>query len=408
MTGLALQAPSAHGPAAATGLDCVLFLCPAYDCRYPSETMWQRLEALRRIGAVKLLPMFPPQHACLTPPPNTRVEFVGDKQRSRKDLFQYPSRVASRAARLASGRGLIWANSNLFTRRAAFAAARVTGWPVVVDVWDVPDLPMWSQYREGCYVKSLFHRVMSYGLARHLEAADLVVWSLHPGSTRRYFRVDPRRTLFLPNGIRSKELVAKDVVRTSVPNQLLYMGHFRHSRGSRLMVEMMSGLRQPAAELNVVGDIGAPEARKAIAGVPEQVMSSIRFYGHMPWPEAVALVRACGICLYPFPHGPELEYIYPLKLLEYAALNKWIVSSDLAGAQHLLRGYRKVRFCDPGRPAEWMRAVDEIRDIIANRGDEPAEFPAEEYDWQVLGRQLEARVRQLLSRPERRYVAPCG
>jgi glycosyltransferase involved in cell wall biosynthesis len=377
--------------------------------------MWQRLDALRRLGDVRLLPLFPSPHACLAPPRGVELEMTGSEHRSKRDLFRYPARIRELAGRYVgqAGRGIIWANSNLFTRRAAFAAARVTGWPVVIDVWDVPDLPMWSQYREGRYAKSLVHWAMSHRLTGHLESADLVVWSLHPTSARRYFRAEPYKTLFLPNGIRWGQLAPyREAIRhprpadRNRPAGLLYMGHFRRSRGSRVLVEILSRLQDRVpVELHVVGDVSTGASRRAVEAIPEELRPSVRLHGHLPWPEAMALLSDCSICLYPFPHGPELEYIYPLKLLEYAALDKWIISSDLAGARQLLQGYRRVRFCDPARPEKWAEALCQLIEMPSEAAELPSEgFSVTDYDWEKLKRQLVGRARQILRNGHSRQV----
>ena len=403
-----------HSAEARPPVDCVLFLCPAYDSRYPSETMWQRLRALSRLGKVHVLPIYPSPTECLEPPAGAAIVEPGRRRWSQSALFGYPGRIKRFAGGLAgqANNGVIWYNSNLFTRTAARAAARLTGWPVVADVWDVPDLPMWSQHREGRRLKSLAHRMMGFRLARHLEAAELVVWSLHPAATSRYFSAHPAKLLLLPNGIRWN--VLRDCgLQCDHPSpataarscKLLYMGHFRQSRGSALLVETISRLRHRAdVELHLVGEVSSPPAREAIQRIPEAARSLIRFHGHLPWASAMNVVDECDICLYPFPHCPELEHIYPLKLLEYAALNKWIISSDLAGARRLLGGYEKVRWLDPSKPEQWAAWAAWAAQATKLAAMPPAEFRRRcddsmiaDYDWDLINRKLLERATKLLA-----------
>jgi len=391
--------------------DCVLFLCPAYDCRYPSQTMWQRLAAMSRLGPVKVLAARRAPGAELAPPPGVSITTIRERGSHISDMLFYPRRVPEIVRTWDAGArtGLIWANSVQFTRRAAFAAARQTGWPVVLDVWDTPDLPFWSQFRERRYFKAFAHRVMGMGIARDLEAADLVIWTLHPDATNRFFRPDAGKLLLLPNGFRRQQLERCGEARNSQlarspgkPRRLVYLGYFQRSRGSDIVLEMLDSLRKhdPEVVVDVAGDTSLAPVREAMEGIPARLRSSIRFHGHQPWEQAMGLVRDADVCLYPFPRHPELEFIYPLKLFEYAALNKSIVSSDLTGARLLLRDYPNVRFCDPHRPAEWAHAV---RSLLETRShdwrSEARDSFLMEHDWETLADRLVERAAMLLKAP---------
>ncbi len=388
--------------------DCVLFLCPAYDCRYQSQTMWQRLAAISRLGPVTVLTARRAPGAELAPPRGVSITTIRERGPRMSDMLFYPHRVSEIVRTLIGGArtGLIWANSVQFTRRAAFAAARQTGWPVVLDVWDTPDLPFWSQYRERRYFKALAHRVMGMGIARDLEAADLVVWTLHPDATKRFFRPDAGKLLLLPNGFRRQQLERFGEARNShlapahrKPRRLAYLGYFQRSRGSDIVIEMVDFLRKCDQEVvvDVAGDASLAPVREAMEGIPAHLRSSFCFHGHQPWEQAMDLVRDADVCLYPFPRHPELEFIYPLKLFEYAALKKCIVSSDLTGARLLLRDYPNVRFCDPRTPAQWARAVRSLLETGSRDWPSGArERFVVEHDWETLADRLVERAAMLL------------
>jgi glycosyltransferase involved in cell wall biosynthesis len=186
------------------------------------------------------------------------------------------------------------------------------------------------------------------------------------------------------------------------------MGHFRRSRGSAVLVESLARLRRSGrpVELHVAGEVSSTPARKAMLAIPEDLRPSIQFHGHLPWERAMDLLRTSDICLYPFPHAPELEYIFPLKLLEYAALDKWIVSSDLAGARLLLRGYKKVRFCDPVRADEWADAIRAMLELSPDESERSGnEALIQEYDWDRLKLRLVEGIAPLLERATSREVS---
>ena len=138
-------------------IPCFFFLrCTI--ARFPSETIWQRLHVMAELGAVQVVSYLGCPPRVIDPPNGVRlINLTNGGPLSR---LAFPSRVRSLARRLRGEiqKGLIWTTPDYLTRRAARAAAAETGWPVVMDVWDVPDLSARNQWREGNYLKALAHR----------------------------------------------------------------------------------------------------------------------------------------------------------------------------------------------------------------------------------------------------------
>lgn len=389
---VAARATRAGGPLAGT----VLLLTPCYYARFPSETIWQRLRVLARLGPVRILSYLAGPAERIAPPEGAIVERWPATAAS---ALTFPARVRE-FARRRDGQGLIWTTPDYFCRRAAWAAAAETGWPVVVDVWDVPDLAARNQMRDRRYLKALAHRLLQRSLRADLERAELVIWTLHPQAAPLYFDPARARVFYHKNGVqlsRLRQLVAASPGgRQPWPLRLLYMGYFQASRGSGLMVDLMDRLAARLdVELDVVGSLEPAAVAKAAAAIPPRLRERIRLHGHLAWDRAMAVLNRSDICLYPFPRLPELDFIYPLKLLEYAAAGKWVLSSNLVGAHELLDGYPRVVFCDPASPGDWARAVEALAKarLHEGRGAAPA---LERFDWERLNALLEEEARKLL------------
>ncbi|MCP5118154.1 MAG: glycosyltransferase family 4 protein [bacterium] len=390
-------------------VDNVLFVTSSYCARYPSETLWQRLSVLAKLGPVHILPTLATPRNVIAPPAGATVVEPSNRTPAPLSALGFASRVRAYAAGLQrqGGRGLIWATPEYFSRRAANAAAKATGWPLVLDVWDVPDLSARNHIRLRHYHKALVHGLMQHRLAAHLERADLVVWGLHTGSVGQYFRPNTDRLLHLPNGVRWSALQDAHLrhgsgqdERLTGPLRLLYMGYYFENRGSKLLSEIVGLLSgRLDVRLHVVGDISEGPARKAVKEVPLPLRPMMHFHGHLPWISAMEALSRSDICLYPFPKYPELDFIYPLKLLEYAAMEKWIISSDLLGARELLEDYPKVIFCDPNSPQAWADAICSVAEAPpATAGFEGNSHPLAKYDWDNLNRTLHERVNNMLDR----------
>ena len=246
---------------------------------------------------------------------------------------------------------------------------------------------------------------MQHSLAFDLKMADLIVWTLHRASARKYFDPSGANVVYLPNGVNWKALRALPRAPVGIvptkPLKLFYMGYFQKSRGSDLLSELLHVLGDDLnVELHVVGSLSYPAARKALQNVPNRAKGKMRFHGHLPWNSAMEVLNECDICLYPFPRLAELDFIYPLKLLEYAAMDKWIVASDLAGARELLHSYRNVVFCQPASGRDWAEAIRALAKAPRITTSIEEAHPLAKYDWERLNHILHTRVKGMVSGTE--------
>lgn len=381
-------------------LDWILMLCTQYVIRYPSETMWQRLRALSQLGRVVVLPAFETPRQVLAPP--TGVELLPAGRGPRLiQVLRYAHRAVAQLERLrATGQcGLIWTEREPFLLRAAARLRRTYGIPMVADIWDVPDLSRLTQWRERHWVKAAIHGLLGWGVRASLACADLVVWTLAPGAMRRYLPPEQRNVLWLPNGIAYRELAGRMHTGSCAQPfdgkqwRLLYVGYFHRSRGSDLLTELARQLGpELPAVVEVVGPLDTPAARRACERARRRAGLWMKFYGPLRWEDTQERIHQAHICLYPFPDLPELRFIYPLKLLEYAAANKWIVASDLPGARELLDGYSRVHFCHPADFGQWVSAVRRIARTTSEGNDRVTAFRASELDWELIHERLLERL----------------
>jgi len=387
-------------------LDAVLFLCPRYNLRYPSETMWQRLRALAGLGPVVVLPALPPEAGAIRPPEGVQVLAPAGQMAGWQAVPRYGRLLETLLPRLLrTGDGdriVVWAHREPFVLRAAVKLGQKFRWPVVADIWDVPGLSMYTQWREGRRCKALVHWLWLRGYRRVLERVDLIVCSVASEALRKYLpgAVD---VLWIPNGVdwarvgRYREHPGACHPLDGKTWRLLYLGHVRHSRGCELLLELVEafGERVPLV-LELVGP-ASPQVQAWLSSRGGRLAGRIRLRGSLPWEEALRRVGRADVCLYPFDDLPELRYIYPLKLLEYATAGKWILASDLPGARQLLAGYRRVRFCSPRAVDQWVSALHEVMREAATGSVETGRDFAE-WDWERLNRRLQLEVEDRVSK----------
>ena len=118
--------------------------------------------------------------------------------------------------------------------------------------------------------------------------------------------------------------------------------------------------RRPEITLEVLGDGPCRDSLTELAaslGVAERV----RFLGFVPWPEAMARVRAASLGLVPTVDDGYGGWLLPNKLLEYVAHGVPAVCSRMATVAEYFDD-EAVAYFEPGDPRDLARQVDRLLD----------------------------------------------
>jgi glycosyltransferase involved in cell wall biosynthesis len=137
-------------------------------------------------------------------------------------------------------------------------------------------------------------------------------------------------------------------------------GHLYAGRGVELFVEIARAL--PEANFLWVGgrpkDVDAWKAKTAEMGI-----ANIQFTGFIPNIELPLYQAAADILLMPYGRvitgssgGDSSEYCSPMKMFDYLAAGRAIVTSDLPVFHEVLNGNNAV-FCPPDDVPSWVAAV---------------------------------------------------
>lgn len=143
----------------------------------------------------------------------------------------------------------------------------------------------------------------------------------------------------------------------------------------------------PQIRLLVVGKEGRFEENVRLAGrlgVEERVI----FTGQVPYSAVPKYISAMDVCLIPFRAGAVSENAVPLKLFEYMACEKPVISTNLSGI-------RKIA----GEKVLYASGKNEIQDCILKlyrdeelrirMGKDGRRFVEENYDWSCIAAKME-------------------
>ncbi len=239
-------------------------------------------------------------------------------------------------------------------RFSSLVAARRLGLPVVLEVnASVPDET--RRYRPEVH---LLPGLSGWIERRTLVAADGVF--VVSDVLRDYFAgrgLSPARIAVIPNGAdpdRFHPAAADPELRDRFPGRVLvgFAGSFARFHGIDLLEQ---AIRRTAAHFVLAGDgVGAQELRARLPG-----QANVTFLGSVPHQRMPGILAAMDVLVAPYP-AQDFFYFSPIKLFEYMACGRAVLSARLGQIAEVIRDDDNGALYDPSRPGDFVEKLSAL------------------------------------------------
>ncbi|MFX0084969.1 MAG: glycosyltransferase [Candidatus Hodarchaeota archaeon] len=144
-------------------------------------------------------------------------------------------------------------------------------------------------------------------------------------------------------------------------------------------------------KLLVVGDGDVMEELKTIS----KSCTKIILTGQVPFSEIRKIIQAADICLLPAYPNELMSNVVPIKMYEYLAARKPVISSKLAGVYHEFKENNGVVYIE-----SYNEFMDTINNILHNykKHIRDAEQFIRKYDWDFLVNEFENSLKSIISK----------
>ena len=192
----------------------------------------------------------------------------------------------------------------------------------------------------------------------------------------------------LPNGVSTAKVSAVDLddaLRGKGPRPVVgFLGSFEYFIDFPLILDTAE--RLPEVDFMLVGK--GRDYEGVARAVAERKLSNVNLVGGVPHAEVFRHIARMDICLNIFKKIPVSERACPIKLFEYAAMKKPIVSTRLAELPYVDKGF--LYYADTAD-----EAVTRIREIIAEpevarqRAERGWRHTMDHYTWERIAQDFE-------------------
>lgn len=213
--------------------------------------------------------------------------------------------------------------TNLSAGTAAIIVSKILGIPAIFDYCDY--LPAFSRYAGKSAVLQPFLRKVGELLTfLNLRVADATV-----AIGRRlmeHARGHSRLFVEIPNGVDASRFPPDDKWAPGPFPTLGYVGIMEFFVDLPSAVRSLKSLQ--GSKLIIVGD-GRERQRVAALSRDLGLEGRVEFVGRVPYEQVARWIKSMDICLLPFESSELTEAAIPLKIHEYAACRRPIISSPL-------------------------------------------------------------------------------
>ncbi len=280
----------------------------------------------------------------------------------------------------------------VYTRHLGAAGiSSLLGIPTIYEAHDLP----------GGNAGPLYFRAFLSGIGfRRLvvisQALERLLCQRYPNLRRKDIVVAPdgvdlERFADLPSAPEARRRLGLDAGRFTAG----YTGHLYEGRGVELILDLAEHCEQ--IEFLIVGGEATAVAQR-LQQAQERKLSNVRFFGFVSNAELPLYQAACEVLLMPYQRQVEAssggniaQFLSPMKMFEYMATGRLIISSDLPVLREVLNE-RNAMLCDPEDKCAWQAALQRA---IAEpewrwKLGQQAREDVQQYSWQ-------RRVRRVMS-----------
>lgn len=275
---------------------------------------------------------------------------------------------------------------------AAYFVCKRSQIPMVYDICDEMPEYIGVSAQVPHVLKPLAKYIGRQMLKKNIDISQKITYTLE--SFREKYAISNDKSLLIPNGVdlelfqvhRNLSKNADTRAREFTVGFVGFLGNWVDFTYALKCLRKLTE-KQYNIKLLIVGDGPAGKHTKEIAK-QLNVLDKIDFVGSVSYNEIPAYIHLMDVCLIPFNKGAVAESALPLKLLEYLACQKPVISTELLGVVEAV-GDAVLYASDGAEFESHLTRLYEDEDYRIELGMRGRKIVEEKYSWGSIGSRLE-------------------
>lgn len=272
---------------------------------------------------------------------------------------------------------------------AGYTLSKKGTMPMVLDICD--DIVDWisNSSQIPSILKPAGKTAGSFFLKRALNHSKKVTYSIE--SLKEKYRVPEEKSVLIPNGVDTQlfRRVSDDGLREAlqIPEGALvlgFVGYLGEWTNLEIVFETVRQLQRHMAVIMLVAGCGPKlEVYKSLVN-ELHISDKVRFLGNIPYTRVPQYISSMDICLLPFDSSAVSTNALPLKLFEYMACEKPVISTPLTGVQRAV-GDIPFYFADSEELKDQLLNLYTYPEGCQKLGEKGRNFVESNFSWDNIG-----------------------
>jgi glycosyltransferase involved in cell wall biosynthesis len=203
------------------------------------------------------------------------------------------------------------------------------------------DHPFWSRYHVRRGPRYKMEQLVRIHLLKLLLSRARRIVCFIERDVLDFLSLPQAKLVQLRNGVSDTILFPPAADEPATPPAIGYIGEIDETKGGIDMLEVLKRVRDrvPDARLLLVGTFTSDAQRALFEGYCKKLdlTAAVEVTGYIHHSRALQLLRSCAVCVHAYKPLPWLYYNQVLKVGEYMAISKAVVSWDYPGVRRLLK-----------------------------------------------------------------------
>jgi glycosyltransferase involved in cell wall biosynthesis len=268
-------------------------------------------------------------------------------------------------------------------------------------ILDIRTTPVETQGFRGFLTKFWFS--VSILVAKKLFSGITIITPLMKKEICNRFSIDFARvgvwtsgvsdTLFDPENLAATSLELKSKLGLSGKFVVFYHGVFSATRRLAEVVEAIRILKPkyPDIVFFLLGTGPIIDDLKALVK-RDSIQNNVLFHNPVDQSKVPEFIGTSDVCIVPLPNHPYWRFQSPLKLMEYLAMEKTVILTDIPAHRDIVGEEKCGIYIESTEPAEIAAAIEFAylnKEYLGERGKIGREIVKKKYTWDAVANDLE-------------------